>query len=368
MAGPRRDPRVPVVQALQEEGYAFDFFQVVRLLEAMRPQATPVGHGSDPSEEAVRFRSDTSLAFPASSVVDVAIPEEESDPARVLVSFMGLAGQQGPLPRPFTELILERIAAKDTASRDFLDIFNHRLVSLLYRAREKHRVGLRIQAPEESQVADVGFSLMGLGGSALRRRMKVPDQSLLHYTGVLSHGRRTAAGLEGVVAHYFKDVLRGDGRAPHGEVRIREFVGRWHMLEADQATVLGRPNGRSRLGVDAVLGGRVWDQQGMIEVSLGPLDIESFLRFLPGGDALEPLGDMVSYYLRGEMDFVIRLVLRAEDVPSTTLSADDGAARLGLTSWMKTRPFDRDAHDVLLAWPPDPPPGDAATRQEGGRS
>ena len=106
----------------------------------------------------------------------------------------------------------------------------------------------------------------------------------------------------------------------------------------------------------------------MIEVSLGPLDTESFLRFLPGGDALEPLGDMVSYYLRGEMDFVIRLVLRAEDVPSTTLSADDGAARLGLTSWMKTRPFDRDAHDVLLAWPPDPPPGDAATRQEGGRS
>ncbi len=348
MAGTRRNTRAPLIEELREEAYTFDFFQVVRILEAMRGPAAPVGTGADPSLEALRFRSDPSLAFPASEIVDVRLPESPEEQAEVLVSFLGLAGEHGPLPRPFTELILERIASHDTAARDFLDIFNHRLLSLHYRVREKHRVGLRIQSPENSLVADIGFSLAGLGGAHLRNRMRFADRSLLYYVGTLSHGRRTAAGLEGLLADYFRTVLREAGNEPGGGVQVREFVGRWHELELDQGTALGAPDSPRTLGVDAVVGRRVWDQLGMIEVVLGPLDLESFVRFLPGGDALAPLMDMVAFYLRGDVDFAVRLVLRAGEVPATVLTGGEGAARLGLTSWLKTRPFEDDADDVVL--------------------
>ncbi len=361
MARSRRDPRASVVEELRGEPWLFEFFQVVRILEATRAGAAPVGTGSDPSAEAVRFRSDPSLAFPASEVLAVDVPDDPRARSQVVVSFLGLAGEQGPLPRPFTELVLERIAARDTAARDFLDIFNHRLVSLLYRAREKYRVGLRIQPPERSQVGDVAFSLVGLGGAGLRERMRAPDRSLLLYAGTLAHGRRTAAGLEGLLTDYFHGIMAGDGRGSAGHVRVREFVGRWHAFDPDQATVLGLRGGRCELGVDAVLGSRVWDQCGMIEVVVGPLDFTGFRRFLPGGDALDPLVDLTTFYLRGDADFAVRLVLRAPEVPATALSSGGGAARLGLTSWLKTAPFTRDAEDVVLsparACRPAAPPG-----------
>jgi len=351
MASTGRDSRASVVEALREQEYAFDFFQAVRIIESMRPDAPSVGTSSKPSTEAVRFRSDPTLAFPSSEIVAVHFPERDEDPVEVVVSFLGLAGSQGPLPVPFTELVLDRMGRGDFGPRDFLDIFNHRLVSLLYRAREKHRVGLRIQPPDEGPVADMGFSLMGLGGSRLRNRMKakgLSDRALLHYAGFLAQEQRSATALEGMIADYFSSVLASQDHSAEELVNVREFVGRWHTLESDQGTRLGVPDGNCRLGVDAVIGGRVWDQQGMIEIVLGPLTLESFLHFLPRGAALSPLRELATFYLRGDVDFTIRIVLRAADVPGTVLTLGPEASQLGLTSWLKTRPSERDAGDVVL--------------------
>jgi type VI secretion system protein ImpH len=348
MAGTRGHTRIPVVEALEEEEYTFDFYQAVRLLEAMRPEAVPVGEGPDPSSEAVRFRSELSLAFPASEIIEVIPHEGEPTPAEVLVSFLGVAGAQGPLPRPFTEDILERVASHDTAARDFLDIFNHRLISLLYRAREKHRVGQRVQSPERSATAEMAFSLMGMGGKKLRGRMGIADRSLLYYSGLLSQGVRSAVGLEGILSDFFRVLLRPVDDGPPGQIRVREFVGRWHALEETERTALGVTNGNCRLGTEAVLGSRVWDQQGMTEIVVGPLDFPRFERFLPGGDALPALKELMTLYLRGDALFVVRLLLRARDVPKTVLSGGSVGARLGLTSWLRTKPFDQDADDVVL--------------------
>ena len=368
MAGTDRDSRDSVVEALREQEYAFDFFQAVRIIESMRPDAPSVGTTSHPSTEAVRFRSDPTLAFPSSEIAGVHFPEGDEDPVEVVVSFLGLAGSQGPLPSPFTELVLDRIGRRDFGPRDFLDIFNHRLVSLLYRAREKHRVGLRIQSPDEGPVADMGFSLVGIGGSRLRDRMKakgLSDRALLHYSGILAQNPRSSTGLDGLIADYFTSVLEWDDRSAEELVNVREFVGRWHALEWDQRTRLGVPDGNCRLGVDAVLGGRVWDQQGMIEIVLGPLTMETFLHFLPGGAALPPLLELTTFYLRGDADFTIRLVLRAPDVPGTVLRSAPGpdGSRLGHTSWLKTRPTERDADDVVLGpWPWTAPQGRKPSR------
>jgi type VI secretion system protein ImpH len=328
-AGRRADRPVadpPVRDLLFEEEYRFDFYQAVRLLELLSPDAGPVGEGTEPADEVVRFRSATGLGFPASDVVRLGASADGRGPWEMTVSFLGLAGGLSPLPRPFTELVLERTARRDTALRDFLDIFNHRLVSLMYRVRKKHRLALATVSPERTELAGHLYALMGLGTPGLRGRLGVDDRSLLEYAGLLAQHPRSMTGLEQLLTDYFGVPVRGE-----------QFRGRWLELEEDQRTRIGRLGENHALGESAVLGTRVWDQQGSFELRVGPLTLEQLRDFLPTGTAFRPLCELTRFYVGTELDFTIRLLLKADEVPESRLDAA-GATRLGWTSWLKTRP------------------------------
>ena len=140
---PIDDPKDrPLAEVLRDEAYRFDFYQAVKLLEAMLPEATSVAEGVDPQKEAVHFHSRVGLEFPATAVDSIEPPEGPGGPADMIVNFFGLAGIQGPLPDWVTELVIDRGRYRDSALRDFLDLFNHRLISMLYRARKKYRPAL----------------------------------------------------------------------------------------------------------------------------------------------------------------------------------------------------------------------------------
>src|SRR5690606_12637601 len=161
----------PAGDWLRAGAHRLDFFQAVRLIEGLSPGRTPVGEGAEPAREPVAFSSEVGLAFPVSDIARIRPPEAPGAPFGVSVNFMGLAGHAGPLPDVYTELIMDRAGMQDHALRDFLDVFNHRLVSLLYRTRKYHRVGFAPLAPEDSHVARYLFSLIGLGTDGLRERM-----------------------------------------------------------------------------------------------------------------------------------------------------------------------------------------------------
>jgi type VI secretion system protein ImpH len=158
---------------LHAEAYRFDFFQAVRLLECAareasraesgRPQS-PVGQDGAPRQEAVRFRALASHSFPTGAISEIrpatkprpavapmateqnaptsAVPplSAPSGPPEMVTAFLGLTGPSGVLPRHYTTLLIERTRAKDYALRDFLDVFNHRAISLFYRAWQKYRL------------------------------------------------------------------------------------------------------------------------------------------------------------------------------------------------------------------------------------
>ena len=89
----------PLEEHLYEEGYAFDFFQAVRLLERLETARRPVGHAGPPSAEVARFRAYMSLSFPPSAVHEVSRPTSELPLPAVTVTFLGLTGPSGVLPR-----------------------------------------------------------------------------------------------------------------------------------------------------------------------------------------------------------------------------------------------------------------------------
>lgn len=301
------------------EGNRFDFHQAVRLLELIYPQKAQVGEYLDPAREVVRFRSSPILDFPGTDVATVT-PARNGEPAEIVVNFLGLAGSHGPFPLSYTELLLDRAARKDTTLRDFLDLFNHRLVSLAYRARKLHRIGLETMSPERSAFAPYLFSFLGLGTEGLKGRMEVEDRSLLYFAGLFVQQSRSMTGLEALLEAFFDlDV--------HGE----QLRGGWLRIEDDERTVIGRNGRNNALGEGVVLGGRFWDQCRGFELHLGPIAFERLDEFLPDGTAHAALRALVSFYAGTDYDLALVLVVDRSTVPPLRL---DGRTRLGWTTWL----------------------------------
>lgn len=321
-----------VEEWLYAQGYRFDFYQAVRLLEQLHPGAVPVAEGPDARRETVRFHSRVSFAFPASDVHEVEAPAAPGEPARMQVNFLGLAGAMGPLPTSFTELVLDRVRAHDSGLQDFLDLFNHRLVSLMYRIRKKHRLQLTNFSPEDAPVTAYVQSLLGLGLPEMRALLQDPaqglhDRDLLGYTGLLARRPVSATALQQVLGHYF--------RAP---VRVHQLVGAWRPLDPDQHTRIGIGGQNQVLGVSTIVGTRVWDQRSRFRIEIGPIGLQRMQEFLPIGSAWRPLAGITRFCVGASFDYTVRLQLTAAEVPETRL----GSARLGWTSWLRTRPLEQD--------------------------
>lgn len=334
-----RNPPPSIERQLYEEAFRFDFYQAVRLLEQLSPNRQPPGENHDPEDDCVAFNATIHSRFPASALDEVKPADPKHPAPRMAVNFLGLAGAHGALPPPYTELIAERVWKGDRAMRDFLDIFNHRLISLLYRVRQKHRIGLEGKAPWQSRFARFLFSFIGLGTPGLQYRMHIEDHALLFYAGLLIHQPRSIVALEALLKDYFQVPARGIS-----------FSGQWLYLDTEEQTRLGLHQGRHHiLGQSATLGSRVWDQENRFEVELGPLSLSEFLNFLPIGWAFVPLTELIRFFVGQDLDYGFRLRLKAGEVPDCHLSGEQHGARLGWTSWLKTRPFHAEAQISLNA-------------------
>jgi type VI secretion system protein ImpH len=346
----RTDP--PLDRTLFEEAYRFDFFQAVRLLERLYADRQPVGRDAAPSQEVVRFAAHLSLSFPPSEIHELAPSADGTTPARMTVAFLGLTGPHGVLPRHYTELLLERARLKDHTLREFLDLFNHRLTALFFRAWEKYRVAIgyeRATTRKEGydQFTLALFDLIGLGTAGLRGRLQVDDDAFLYYAGLLAQQPRSATALAGVLTDYLG--------VP---VHVAQLRGRWLPMPAESYSRLGSPDPRTGLlrddannvlGVNALIGSRVWDQQAGFRLRLGPLSFAQLSDLLPSGDVFRPFVQLARFFVGQEFDFDVQFVVKAAEVPGCRLG-DEGARapRLGWSTWLKTDPFSRDAEDPIL--------------------
>ncbi|QDU95003.1 type VI secretion system baseplate subunit TssG [Lignipirellula cremea] len=373
---PQHAPTLPRVKSLEQElfdhGCDFDFFQAVWLLERRSATQSPVGRTASPLHEAVRFAGRSDLSFPASAVHEILPPTTEEPRALMTVGFMGLTGACGVLPRHYTEQLLRmQRRVKGPAGRtlsDWYDLFNHRLVTLFYRAWEKYRV-LPAVARGEHELSEPDtftqslFSLMGLGMPGLRGRLKtwakdtpggpqavaaIDDLSLLRYGGLLAQRPRSALNLQLLLADYFQV-----------SVQVEQLRGQWLQLDSFSQTRLGLRHGNCKLGEDMVVGARVWDMQSKIRLRLGPLTYEQFVEFLPDHaptserKAFFALSHLVRLFIGVELDFDVQLVLKREEAPPCQITDDPvGGMRLGWNVWLGTTEGKGDLDDAAFVGDP----------------
>jgi type VI secretion system protein ImpH len=329
-------PKDALIRRFLEEPYKFEFFQLVRILErSFLGKRKTVGHyGVLPEEEIARFRSNLSFEFPASEVNEIRLNDDEIP--EVVVNFMGMLGLLGAMPMRYSELAAERVRYGDRALWDFLDIFTHRAVSLFYRAWEKYRFPVNYERGNDNFTYYL-FCLIGLGTESLRPgRIGIDDEALLPYAGLIAQRPHSAISLKNIISDYFE--------VP---VEILQFQGQWIELGEENSTRLGQNN--SILGLNAVIGTRIWDSQSKFRVRIGPIGFKKFQAFLPVGDAYRPLREMIRFIVGLEFDFDIQLRLLAKEVPSTILTTKaKRRPMLGWTSFLKSKPFTQDDEQLIL--------------------
>jgi type VI secretion system protein ImpH len=352
-------------EQLFQEPHRFDFFQAVRLLERLaheqtrhdpRRQRQPVGQDQLPEREVVRFRTLPSLSFPASAVSQIRPPERragapnaEPSPPEMVVTFLGLVGAAGVLPYHYTALLRRRMRLKDQALRDFLDLFHHRLLSLFYRAWEKYRLPVNYERFQlggtragEDAISQGLYCLVGLGTGGLRGRLAFDDEAFLFYAGHFAHAPRSAVALECLLEDYFEMPIR-----------VQQLQGQWLALEREDQALLPdaeHPRGcNNRLGLDLVVGERVWEVQSKFRLRVGPLTYRQFRALMPNGDGLRPLCQLARTYAGAEFDFDVQGVLAAAEVPWCRLgSANDDGAYLGWNTWVRCEAFAHSAEDAVF--------------------
>lgn len=346
-----------VIDLLLAEPALFDGFSAVGLLEAWAfeeagghasPERTLLGFGKDPTLECVRFHASDSLRHPHAAIASVERNEEDVG-FHVVWALFGLFGPLGALPDHYTRLIIARRREGDHGLRRFLDLFNHHLAALYYRAWAKYRLPENAFAawertPEGTQepLRQALFSLQGMGSPRERRRLDLREEILLFYAGALQPNPRSMVGL--------LDLLEDAFRA---RFEIEDFLGQWLDLAEEDRSAMptrARPEGQhARLGIDFVTGSRVWDAQTYFRVRVGPLSFERYRDFTPGHRALEALISLVKTYVGMGLDFGIRPVLKKEEIPPCRLGAPHPQApRLGRTTWLQSAPAEEDFDGVVF--------------------
>jgi type VI secretion system protein ImpH len=311
-------PMPDILAQLLRAPHQFNLFQAISLLERAAPDRAPVGTGVG-SDEAVRLGAQVDMAFAPSDVASIK-PNLNSNlqpgPAWILrTPALTLAGGQGPLATPFTELLLEQRAQRNPAGLDFLDMFNQRLIGFWHRARVKNHLAL---APNQLEQAPLLRTIDALSGLGRNQGVHGPagERGWLRHAALQNGAPRSMTGLLALLRDRLKVQFTGE-----------QFLGGWHPLAARERARMG-----ARMATS--LGARAWDQAAGMALTAPPLAPDTFASLLPGGLRFALLGWLVARHLQA--DFSVTLTLRLAAAPATKL----GAGRLARSAWLSGRAGD----------------------------
>ena len=323
-----------MLRALQAEPHRFSLFAALRLIERAYPTQPRLGESRRLANEAVRLAQPPHLNFAPSDVAKFDLREDVRDGKPTLEAYsFGVFGPNGALPLYLTETAYERRRQhNDPTINDFVNLFQHRMIALFYRAWADADPATNFDRPESDRFRLYMGALMGLGAEAGRGRSEVVDFAMLGRAAQFGSQTRSATGLEAVLADYFNVPLK-----------VGSFVGAWMDIPSDARMMLGRASPASQLGGGATLGSGTWQCQHKFEIAIGPLHLRDFTEFLPGSKRLTHLAELLRLYTNDEWSWQMRLLLKGDEVPRMQLG---GGARLGWTTWMGGR--DKVATDVVI--------------------
>ena len=136
MASQNRSTANHIIYDLVKHSEQYSFFQAVQLLNDYSHFVSDEGGKEALKETLIQFSVNPQLTYNKSDIESVTIEEtSENIVATMSINFLGLYGAVSPLPAFYSEGILQAENSGD-ATKDFMDLFNHRLISLVYKCWE----------------------------------------------------------------------------------------------------------------------------------------------------------------------------------------------------------------------------------------
>jgi type VI secretion system protein ImpH len=321
-------PDSPVIRSLLARGRRFSFFQAVRLLERIRTGSVRIGRQGPAAQETIRLRPTKSLGFPRSDLESVEVLPENGR-YRITSTFLGLYGSTSPLPMYFSQELLWQDDSEN-CTRDFLDLFHHRLLSLFFRCWTKYRYFVRFMAGGTDELSGNLLALVGLATDSLKSACPVQPVMLIRYAGLITQHPHGAEQLRAILTTWFGGL----------RIEVRQFMHRWVRLPLDRRNHLGQSS--TTVGIDLVVGARVQDRAGKFRVVVGPVGWERFQRFLPDGDEFGVLVALTRLFVTDPLEFDVEVRLKGEEVPRLRLGTEK-PYRLGWTTWVPADDMDDQA-------------------------
>ncbi|RMF72738.1 MAG: type VI secretion system baseplate subunit TssG [Planctomycetota bacterium] len=318
----------PLVRIVRRRAHEYDFYQLLHIIEQVEADAAMVGQTGPPWQEPVRLRPFLGLQFPPGDIASadwVDNPLETTGHLRITLTLLGLYGSDSPLPAHFTESLLPE-GEGDVRVREFIDLFHHRVFSLLFRVWKKYRYYVVFRSSGDDPISKIVRGFLGIGTPHLDQQLTVNPVRMFRYAGLLSQRPRSAIGLVGQLEDYFPDV----------PFDLEQCVGRWLRIQPGDRNRLGAR--KCTLGHDFLVGERMFDRSGKFRVKVGPVGFDAYTRFLPGGDALQDLMQVVRLYCDDPLDYDVEVTLKGDEVPDTPLGEHRYVGRLAWTSWLKSQP------------------------------
>ena len=304
---------------LLRKGHEFSFFQVMRLLRFFGEDIEKTEEKGSDGKGNIRIRPDLSLGFPAADIAAVKESEDEGPRFLVTATFLGLYGTSSPLPSFYTEDLIDEASDDMSATRDFIDIFNHRLFVLLYNCWTKYRQFLQVVEHHNAGDLERLFCFLGLGEEGLRQ--DVPESySLLRYAGLFTQYPRSAVGLKTLL----RDALNGI------PIEIMPCIQRSVQIPPDQRLLLGVTG--SSLGQSTYIGEEIDDRMGKFRLRIGPLKGDQFHSLLPGNPDHNKLAFLTKFYVLDPLEYDLMLILEKGEAGPVCLGASQWS-RLGWDTW-----------------------------------
>lgn len=327
---------------------AYDFFELLRRLES---GGQLFGHSGLAEREPARLGQHIRLSFATQDVAQFH-PANETTRARVTVANIGLLGPEGPLPLHVTRWVLDRLSQRwfagaearetsDTTFVDFVNILQHRLMSLYYRAWADAHPAVQVERRVGGRVRSMLESLAGIGLPGTKN----PENSALDMVKL-----RQAASLAQVVdgPERLTQFLAEAFNVP---VQLKEFIATWIDIPKALQSQIGRAY--ASLGRGITIGPRIFSRQGRIEIRIGPVNLETYKGFLRDGERLPSLKRAVRDLIGEQYDVDLRVVLARDHVPPPKL----GSVQLGRTTWLAPPEERGDAEDMrmrtIVGWRPE---------------
>ena len=314
-----------ILQRLEKEGYRFNFFQAIKLLEGADRERPQIGHIGPYRHEVVRLQPNDELAFAPADVSRIRRTQTDEllDKWVLVQNFLGLYGPNSASPMYIAEFIAQCPSDEDPL-RDFLDIFNHRILSLYYRSWKKHNLSASVTSGFQDAFSKILLAITGFDNEVSDAGRKIPPHRMLRFCSFFASSARPASGLENLISDYFE----------LDDVSITQFAPRRYSPPKSALSRLSNADDGGRLGESFVIGETITDVAGQFKISLDNLTMEQFLSFQPGETQYDELIFLTNMYVKHQLGFFLELSLKPNQGGSLKLSSIDPIGVLGRSSWL----------------------------------